>query len=243
MSDTDAPVAAASVPQEVLRLLQLRDELNAPALMINILDEQTSAQRSSIMQNTSVGKRLGLYVLDDANDSNPYCYISRGVTVGMVVHFNHDPEPKIEFETARAFEAFLRELRARDQELGSVEASPPTHPNQIALAASLCELARSDDEDSEFLLCLYVPLLRGEHERGLGELVEHKSFLVRESIADAAGIGHLSGCEAALRSLASDPHPQVRCAALRASKKLGHLRRDAQPLHRSVLTKSASPPL
>lgn len=223
----DSSPTATSLPEDVLRLLRLRDEINTPELMINILNEHASAQFSSSMQSMSIGKRLKLYVLDDANDSNPYCYIAGGVAAGMVVHFNHDPEPKIEFENLNAFERFLRELRATNQELGEFEIPSPAHPNQIALAAVLSELARAEDEDSEFLLSLYLPLLRGEHMKLIEELGAHESFFVREAVAEAIGTALLPGCEAIVRLLAEDPHPQVSSAAIRAIKKLGHSRRDA----------------
>jgi len=224
---SDSPPSAVSLPEEVLRFLCLRDELNTTELMINILDEHASAQFSSSMQSTSIGKRLGLYVLDDANDSNPYCYITGGVASGMVVHFNHDPEPKIEFDTLNAFESFLRRLRTNNQELGEVEIPSPAHPNQIALTAVLSEFARAEDEDSEFLLCLYLPLLRGEHRKLLEDLGAHKSFFVREAVAEAVGTAALPGSEGVVRMLATDPHPQVSSAAIRAAKKLGHSHRDA----------------
>lgn len=174
------------------------------------------------MQAISVGKRLGLIVLDDANDSNPYCLITVGVAAGMVVHFNHDPEPKIEFESFQDFEGFIRELHERHQELGEVEPAPPAHPNQVALAAVLAELGRAaEDPDSEFLICLYLPLLRGNHSRLLQELNSNESFFVREAIADSIGAGHLQNAGEIARILASDSHPQVRDAALRAQKNLG----------------------
>jgi hypothetical protein len=223
----EAAITATSLPEEVSRFLRLRHELNTADLMINVLDEEASARFSSSMQSMSIGKRLGLYVLDDANDSNPYCFITGGIAAGMVVHFNHDPEPRIEFGTLDAFEKFLRALRMENKELGEYPVPSPEHPNQMALAAVLAELSRAEDEDSEFLLCLYLPLLRGEHKGLLQQLGKHGSFFVREAVADAVGAARLPSTQDIIRSLAADPHPQVRAAAIRASKKLENPQRDA----------------
>lgn len=219
---TKVPITARDLPDEVLRFLSLRDELNTPHLSINVLDEQASAKRSSALQGISVCRRLRLFALDDAEDSNPYCYIGAGVAAGMVVHFNHDPEPRIEFETLDDFEHFLRQLRSSDQPLndGDVDMPSPAHPNQIALAAVLSELSRGEDDDSEFLICLYLPLLRGEHRALLRELATHTSFFVREVLAEVIGTARLPGAQALLRALANDPDPQVRDAAHRASRQI-----------------------
>jgi hypothetical protein len=218
----------ASLPSEIVSFLSRRNEFNTPDLMINVLDSATSAKMTAGMQGMSVGKHLGLVVLDDANDSNPYCYITGGIAAGMVVHFNHDPEPKIEFESLDAFERFLRELRARNQQLGEVEISAPAHPNQVALAAVLSELARATEhEDTEFLICLYLPLLRGEHRQVLERLGAHENFFVREAVAEAIGSAQLPESGAIVRALVEDPHPQVRTAAMKASEVLKRGRRDA----------------
>ena len=227
-SDEQPRLQEASLPSEVVDLLRRRDELNAPALMINILDERASAKMTSSMQSIGVGKHLGLVVLDDANDSNPYCYITGGVAAGMVVHFNHDPDPRIEFGSLDAFETYLRDLRARNQDLGEVEVASPSHPNQVALAAVLSELTRAtDDENTEFLICLYLPLLRGDHRQVLERLGAHESFFIREAVAEAIGSAQLPESGAVVRALVADPHPQVRSAAIRASEMLKRAQRDA----------------
>ena len=209
--------SGASIPSEVAALISRRDELNSSDLMINVLDLAASAKATSDMQSMSVGRHLGLVVLDDANDSNPYCYITGGVAAGMVVHFNHDPEPRIEFESLDAYESFLRGLHARNEALGEVEVAAPPHANQVALAAVLSELARTTGhEDAEFLLCLYLPLLRGEHLQLLERLRVHEDFFVREAVAEAIGSARLTGADAVARALLEDPHPQVRSAAIRA---------------------------
>jgi len=223
-SSQDSQVALElpiDTPGEVREFLRNRDKLNEPALQINILSEAASAKYTAAMRAMSVGDRLGLIVLDDANDSNPYCYIANGPASGMIVHFNHDPEPKIEFSNLNAFRDFLTELRNKGKPIWSAEVPSPAHPNQELLVRSLTELADSPpDDDVQFFTCLYLPLLRGEQAELLRQLAQSRDFFVRESVADHIGTFQVASSEALVLDLASDAHPQVRSAAMRAIKAL-----------------------
>src|SRR5439155_24045058 len=90
-----------SLPADVVVLLRRRDEFNDAELGIHLLDEQRALAK---LDASSVWGRLGLVALDDAEDSNPYVLITRGICRGMVAHFFHDPEPQVEFATLQDFE-------------------------------------------------------------------------------------------------------------------------------------------
>jgi hypothetical protein len=60
------------------------------------------------MRGIPVVDLLGLWVLDVANDSNPFAYISKGECSGMIIHFSHDPEPKIAFFSLERFLVAMR---------------------------------------------------------------------------------------------------------------------------------------
>ena len=216
-------VQEIDIPRKVSALLAHRNDLNSPALHINILDPQASASMSSSLQTTGIGKHLGLFALDDANDSNPYCYISTGIAAGMVMHFNHDNDLRIEFDSLNAFEAYLQQLRSRNQDLDSAELSVPAHPNQIALGAVLSELGLiRDDETVNAILCLYLPLLRGEHAQLLQLLSSHPDFFVREALAAAIGSAKLPESADVIRALVEDQVRQVRSAAIWAQLECSH---------------------
>ena len=71
----------SSLPADVLTLLQRRDDINDAELSIHLLDEQRALTR---LDASGVWGRLGLVTLDDAEDSNPYVLITRGVCAGNV---------------------------------------------------------------------------------------------------------------------------------------------------------------
>lgn len=213
MSSAPAP-SAPSLPADVVSLLRRRDEINDAELGIHLLDEQRALAR---LDASSVWGRLGLVTLDDAEDSNPYVLITRGVCRGMVAHFFHDPEPQVEFPTLRDFEDYLRELRRRRKPLDEEDRPPTAHPEQAALAGALLELACADDDaDASWLICFYAPLLRDDHLEVLKVLATHDDFFVREAAAEALGRIDVREAVDLLKGLAADAHPQVAAEAHRS---------------------------
>jgi len=212
---TSAPTAPApSLPADVVSLLRRRDEINDAELGIHLLDEQRAMAR---LDASSVWGRLGLVTLDDAENSNPYVLITRGVCRGMVAHFFHDPEPQVEFATLQDFEDFLSDLRRCRKSLDEEDRPPAGHPDQGALAGALLELACADDDaDASWLICFYAPLLRDDHLEVLKALATHDDFFVREAAAEALGRIDVDEAADLLNKLASDKHPQVAAVAHRS---------------------------
>ena len=181
-----------TLPKEVTEFLKIRNEVNCLDLGINILSEEDCLLASSHLQSIRLARHLGLYVLDDANDSNPFCYITEGIAAGMVIHFNHDPEPEIAFLSLNDFAVFLRECHQQKRTLWESETTPPYHPDQKLLAAVISELVRFADDHSESLPCLYISLLRGPHPELVVELSLNPGMYVREALQNAINAEKLS---------------------------------------------------
>jgi hypothetical protein len=212
--DVPPPLSPITVPPEVREFLGRRLDLNAASLQINVLDEQGCAEYSAALRATSVGACLGLVALDNAEYSNPYCLITKGVASGMVIHFSHDPEPRIAFSSLSAFASFLADLGRKGSPLWLAEPQPVAHSNQNELSKAIEELLDHPDADaSEDLFCLYLPLLRGDHANLLSRVAKVDSFFVREAVACSIGRTGLLNCMGVLGELAQDSHPQVRNAA------------------------------
>ncbi|CAN5906957.1 hypothetical protein BH11VER1_BH11VER1_07900 [soil metagenome] len=69
----------------------------------HILNLNAACEYTKMLNGIPVVDRLGLWALNDANDSNPYCYISKGPCQGGVILFSHDPEPEIRFSSLANF--------------------------------------------------------------------------------------------------------------------------------------------
>ena len=135
------------LPKDVVEFLSVAASVRTPALRINPLSLEQCIAESTRFREIPIAAELGLVVLDDANDSNPYCLITRGPASGMVVHFSHDPEPTLAFPDLTTFlnslSAAVRENRNSDH-LERHRFAPL--PNQTALRSTLHALLESDDD-------------------------------------------------------------------------------------------------
>lgn len=149
--------------------------------------------------------RLGLWVLDDANDSNPFAYISKGPCAGMVIHFSHDPEPQIEFASLSQFAAAMHSAGARGLDIDEVEKQPISVP----LDQFIYELANEGTDDSTFLLTTYLPISAGLQKETKESLIAHDDFFVREAFAGFLAKTPSADDVALAEQLANDRHSQV----------------------------------
>src|SRR5687767_8343647 len=101
MPDYASQVAAVigSAPADLLAYYDNEVFPVYPDSRINCLPFDKAKDYSQKMRGISVVGILGLWVLDDANDSNPFAYISKGPCAGMIIHFSHDPEPRVAFSS------------------------------------------------------------------------------------------------------------------------------------------------
>jgi hypothetical protein len=195
-------------PPEVIDLLNDCASLSDEDLRINVLSVAKSRQYSAALQASAGGDLLGLVALIDANDSNPYCYISRGPAKGTVIHYTHDGDPAIHCADLSGFRRALQ--AARDGGLDIDEL--PRHPLPRAgsdFIDAIAELAALDDDSSGFLLCLFTPLLPPDHVSTLDVLSRNTSFFVREALACFIAAHPLPSHHEIAARLAADPHPQV----------------------------------
>lgn len=222
----------AHAPPDVLALLRDSPAPADPDLLINPLSLDESRRISTMLQQMDVGRELGLIALDDANDSNPYCYISRGVARGMVVHFSHDPEPEIQFVDLAGFRRSLVAAIQERRDIHELRHEPlPPHKDQAQLADALRDLLSRDDDNAEFLLCLLVPLLAPQELPIIESLAAHSNFFVRQSMADFIERHPLTAHLAVAERLSQDRHPQVARPGKRALGRVRALSAPHPPTH------------
>jgi hypothetical protein len=213
-----ATLLGMHIPDVVASFLLEVEALRTPELGINPLSPEEASQRSDGMAETSTfGELLGLIVLDDANDSNPYCYISRGLGAGMVLHHEHDGTIGIRFPDLASFGEALRNAVARGDDIHELHHPPCTqHSDQAALRAELsARLARGDD-DAEPFARVFLPLLDPADVETLELAAAARDFAIRESAAEMMASHPLPEHLPLAARLAIDRYPQVRTPARRA---------------------------
>lgn len=183
-----------------------------PDSRVHLLPFGEARAYSLDMNSVPVFGRLGLWILDDANDSNPYAYISRGPCAGMVMHASHDGDARIAFASLAAFLAALRVVGEAGEDIDAL----PHEELHLSLDAEFEQLAREDSEDAVFLICTYLRASTALREAAQAALLGYGDFYVREALA--AHIAHHPHAHylAAAQVLAGDGHPQVAGAGKKA---------------------------
>lgn len=185
--------------------------IEVPNLWINILDLEASLEYTKIIQeHTLLGKGLGLVVLDDANNSNPFCYVTCGATRGWILHFYHDDDPKFEFSSLLNFNQAIQDAISAQRDIDDlVVESDFSFIDQSALNDRLVWLATEDQEGMVEEIITLFPLLQTSPVASMKLLAKHNSFYVREALA--CHIREYPTPELAdiARMLSRDSQPQV----------------------------------
>jgi len=144
-----------------------------PDSRINCLPFDKAKDYSQKVRGISVVDRLGLWMLDDANDSNPFAYISSGPCAGMIIHFSHDPEPEIAFSSLKQFLSAMHDAGARGLDIDEIGKESISFP----LDQAIRELAAEGTQDATFLLTTYLAVSAALQKETMASLVSHDDFL------------------------------------------------------------------
>jgi hypothetical protein len=202
-------VICASPPEDLVRHFEDSRSSTNPELGIHLLDLQTSITYSQgIFRVAELGKRLEIVALNDANDSNPYCYITKGPLTGTILHFLHDDDPVIAYGSLGEFvkaisDSITHGVHIDDMSYGNVQ----VNLDRNRLVEHVKELLRTRESDIE--LWLYIPLLSTSETDLIKELAQNENFFTRESVAGLLEKNPNPLLLETVRLLASDPHPQV----------------------------------
>jgi hypothetical protein len=182
-----------------------------PRLGIKILElAEASKYTRAIQEHSLLGKPMGLFALDDANDSNPFCYITRGPARGCILHLFHDDDTAVEYPSLAAFLKALKtalENQLHIDDLSGKDFRPKL--DQELLGNHISRLVEADTDAAECELTVLARLLDTERVDSVRSLVQHPSFFVREAAAQLIASHPNVQLIAMAESLANDPHPQV----------------------------------
>jgi len=217
------------LPESVIEFLRSVANLRDPALRINPLSPEEAALETERLRQIPIVERLGLIVLDDANDSNPHCLVTTGPASGMVAHFSHDPEPSLAFASPSAFREALGSAHDHSKsidELERCEISPAQ--DQTSLQTELNDLlAAAHDEEAVMLLSLFLQLLDPTDAETVGRAASHVDFLVRECASLFVDAHPDPNLRDVALALSKDEYPQVSAPARRALRSMNTSNQDA----------------
>lgn len=214
----------ADGPDELWAYFREAPALACAELDINPLTEDASRAYSRAIHRFDLGKRLGLIALDDANDSNPYCLVTKGLMRGAVLHLCHDDRTSICYASLAEFRSILAEARDRGLSIDELP-EPPLAPcaDQRALSELLVALSAQDREIAAEQLCLYIPLLDPQRVQDVERLAGYRDLYVREEVAKLLERRPRRELEHVAQCLAAEGMPQIAQPALRALERIRRL--------------------
>lgn len=203
--------ACLDEPPEDLVALYTETLPHEPRLGIKVRELADAIKYTkAIHDRTLLGRSMGLFALDDANDSNPFCYVTRGPLRGCILHLHHDDDSAIEFSSLSAFIGALRSAvkeASHIDDMSGKELRPKI--DQRALADRIAVLLQADTDEAECELTLLTGLLDTSQTELVRQLAGHSSFFVRESVARLVAAYPTAHLVDVAESLANDRHPQV----------------------------------
>lgn len=113
-----------------------------PESRIQLLEFDAAFEYTKALVGWLIPDELGLWVLDDANDSNPFCYITKGPCQGAVLHLHHDDESTVDFPDLQSFVAAMH--GAGNDGLDIDDMVKPTGPHSTVQtsSATYCKMTR-----------------------------------------------------------------------------------------------------
>jgi len=195
-----------SAPEDLVDFYNNRLQNKYSNSEFNILRLEKALEYSGNLKGIPIVDRLGLWAINDENDSNPFCYITKGPCSGAVIYFSHDPEPEIKFSSLDSFLKGLEHMEKSGLEIDEIE----TEQNlNFPLSHTINDLCKEDSEEAQFLLCTYMPVCNDLSTETKEKLLNHEDFFVREAFANWIIKNSLAENLPYAKRLANDIHPQV----------------------------------
>jgi hypothetical protein len=222
----DADDSHLTIPPDVLDFFARAEELSSPSLAINPLAEDRARTYTTAIRQLAIGDAFGLIALDDANDSNPYCYMSGGPAEGMILHLQHADTSTIKFPSLSSFRDALADAKRAGthiQDLKPCRIAPLREQGPLIQFLESCMDPRY--EGGDLLIDVLLPLLNPEHVSLLERLSTHTNFFIRESVAHFIFNNPLLQFQSLAERLAEDRYHQVSNPARQALGSIRKLRR------------------
>lgn len=206
-------------PSELVAYFDAAQFRVRPDSRINCLRLDIAAKYTAALLRGGLGSQLGLFALDDAEDSNPFCYVSRGPCAGAVFHLCHDGDCAIRYSSLTSFLAALDELPV-ERDISDLRSEPDI---SFDVVPTIETLLQTDDADMDMIIPVYLPVARDLPHGLRAELASCSDFFVREAFA--IWLRDFGSCEdlSLAKTLASDSMPQVARPARQAVARLRRL--------------------
>ncbi|QGJ69753.1 Hypothetical protein PBC10988_14400 [Planctomycetales bacterium 10988] len=182
---------------------------NDPVLHFNLLPLEDALDFSiSIQTHAYLGEPLGLFALEDANNSNPYCYVSKGPAKGTIYYLPHDGWPEFAYDSLEDFLTAIRkaiESGTYIDDLVHDKVLPSIDRHEVA---NYTEKLLEEDALVEEIVA-YIPLLDTKETKLFEKLVKHPEPCVLHAAASRVEESPQLALLDAATVLTNHPYPHV----------------------------------
>ena len=207
-----------SAPQDLVKYLSLNSFLKNDELRINCLNLEEGTEYSECLSSFGVGLELGFWVLTDSNDSNPFCYISKGPCKGAVIKYSHDSDFDIVFSSISSFVSSLTYASVNCIDIDDLVGEKTVSFNCID---ALKSLSLTDTDEAVTIIDIYLNLTNQLDYEIVDNLLNHDDFFVQESLAKWLLKYPKSKFTKVAKQLSENPHSQVQSLGLELLNKIG----------------------
>lgn len=199
------------LPDEIAAYFLEMPVIPRPAQRINPLSKSDSVEMHRMYADFDpIVRDLGLFPLDDANDSNPYCYVSKTPMAGAIFHYCHDGDRRFTHQSINSWVAAMNGIND-NQGIDDLVLEP-----EAVKARSTAELSyfvmSTFDEVSGLCDEITVHLVQGldaSCRNNLEKMANAKDFFLREAVAECISSKPDPSLKEIAEKLSRDDYPQV----------------------------------
>lgn len=173
------------IPKDLEFYFNNRSLQEYPESRICPLNKEKSLElHQELIKYDPIFEELGLVPLDEANDSNPYCYVLKTPMSGCVFHYSHDGDRIFKFTS---IENWVRSLSKAGEESKSIDDIEYEKRVDSKDVPALCRYIESTyDNETGYFSEGTVYLIQGLNEDCLSiieKLAINSDFFIREAVA------------------------------------------------------------
>lgn len=199
------------IPTELESYFISRPLSEYPDSRIHPLSMSESIERHKEMSEYEpIYKELGLFPLDEAEDSNPYCYVSKTPMKGRIFHYTHDDLPLFKFSNIDNWVNALNTTGASSEDIDNTDYEGRIDAEDVI---QLCRHIDSNyNHDSHEYSKSTVHLIQGLDEycfHLIDKLSKNSDLFIREAVARLIGEKPTATYKKVAERLVSDDYSQV----------------------------------
>lgn len=184
---------------------------------------ESIALHKELIEYHPIYRELGLFPLDDAQDSNSYCYVSKTPMKGNIFHYIHDASPSFKFSNINNWVNALNQTGASSKDIDETEYEKRIDAEDVIQLCKYIDSTYNSANQSYSQSTVY--LIQGLDEYCftlVDALSKNNNLFIREAVAKLIGDKPTLTYKKVAETLANDKYDQVSRLAEKALQEINH---------------------